>query len=136
LIFSGPDSHPITRTPVSVVRDGAGPCSFWQASAISQKRPAWPSRALRSVSKLTLLEGSTRRLIEWTGPTSSRLQATESASVACLYAFLVTMFAYRDYRWRDLTALMHHTVKTVTTLMLPIGFASAFGYIMARTWRP
>ena len=27
---------------------------------------------------------------------------TESAAVACVYAFLVTFFVYRDYKWRDL----------------------------------
>jgi tripartite ATP-independent transporter DctM subunit len=57
--------------------------------------------------------------------------ATESASVACVYAFLVTMFVYRDYRWRDLHKLMHRTVRTVAIVMILIGFASGFGYIMA-----
>ncbi len=57
--------------------------------------------------------------------------ATESASVACVYAFIVTMFVYRDYRWRDLPHLVHRTVKTVAMVMILIGFASGFGYIMA-----
>jgi tripartite ATP-independent transporter DctM subunit len=57
--------------------------------------------------------------------------ATESASIACVYAFLVTMLVYRDYRWRDLPRLMHRTVKTVAIVMILIGFASGFGYIMA-----
>ena len=56
---------------------------------------------------------------------------TESASVACIYAFLVTMFVYRDYRWRDLHLLVHRTVKTVAMVMMLIAFASSFGYIMA-----
>jgi tripartite ATP-independent transporter DctM subunit len=57
--------------------------------------------------------------------------ATESASIACVYAFLVTMFIYRDYRWRDLHLLVHRTVKTVGMVMILIAFASGFGYIMA-----
>jgi tripartite ATP-independent transporter DctM subunit len=57
--------------------------------------------------------------------------ATESAAVACVYAFLVTMFIYRDYKWRDLPKLVHRTVKTVAMVMILIGFAGAFGYIMA-----
>jgi tripartite ATP-independent transporter DctM subunit len=65
------------------------------------------------------------------GILSGVFTATESASVACLYAFLVTMFIYRDYRWRDLPHLVHRTVKTVAMVMILIGFASAFGYIMA-----
>lgn len=57
--------------------------------------------------------------------------ATESAAVACVYAFLVTMLIYRDYRWRDLPHLVHRTAKTVAMVMLLIAFASSFGYIMA-----
>jgi tripartite ATP-independent transporter DctM subunit len=56
---------------------------------------------------------------------------TESAAVACLYAFLVTMFVYRDYKWRDLHHLVHRTVKTVAMVMILIGFSVAFGYMMA-----
>jgi tripartite ATP-independent transporter DctM subunit len=40
------------------------------------------------------------------------------------------MFIYRDYRWRDLPKLVHRTVKTVTIVMILIGFAAAFGYMM------
>jgi tripartite ATP-independent transporter DctM subunit len=57
--------------------------------------------------------------------------ATESAAVACVWAFLVTMFVYRDYRWRDLHHLIHRTVKTVAMVMILIAFASGFGYVMA-----
>jgi tripartite ATP-independent transporter DctM subunit len=65
------------------------------------------------------------------GILSGVFTATESASIACVYAFLVTMFVYRDYKWRDLPKLVHRTVKTVAMVMILIGFASAFGYMMA-----
>jgi tripartite ATP-independent transporter DctM subunit len=57
--------------------------------------------------------------------------ATEAAAVACVWAFLVTMFIYRDYRWRDLHLLVHRTMKTVGMVMMLIAFASSFGYLMA-----
>ncbi len=57
--------------------------------------------------------------------------ANESASIAVLWAFFVTMFIYRDYKWRDLPRLVHRTVKTVTIVMILIGFAACFGYLMA-----
>ena len=57
--------------------------------------------------------------------------ATEAAAVACVWAFLVTMFIYRDYRWRDLHLLVHRTMKTVGLVMMLIAFASSFGYVMA-----
>ena len=56
---------------------------------------------------------------------------TESAAVACVYAFLVTFLVYRDYRWRDLPHLLHRVVKTVAMVMMLIGFSVAFGYMMA-----
>ena len=56
--------------------------------------------------------------------------ANESASIAVIWAFFVTMFIYRDYKWRDLPKLLHRTVKTVTVVMILIGFAASFGYVM------
>jgi tripartite ATP-independent transporter DctM subunit len=56
---------------------------------------------------------------------------TESAAVACVYAFFVTMFIYRDYRWRDLPHLVGRVVRTVGMVMIMIGFSIAFGYMMA-----
>jgi tripartite ATP-independent transporter DctM subunit len=56
---------------------------------------------------------------------------TESAAVACVYAFLVTFLVYRDYKWRELPRLVHRVVKTVAMVMLLIGFSVAFGYMMA-----
>ena len=56
---------------------------------------------------------------------------TESAAVACVYAFLVTFLVYRDYKWRELPRLVHRVIKTVAMVMLLIGFSVAFGYMMA-----
>ena len=64
------------------------------------------------------------------GILSGAFTATESAAVACVWAFFVTMFIYRDYKWSDLPKLVHRTVKTVTIVMILIGFAASFGYIM------
>ncbi len=64
------------------------------------------------------------------GILSGVFTATESASIAVVWAFFVTMFIYRDYKWSDLPKLMHRTVKTVCIVMILIGFAASFGYIM------
>ena len=56
---------------------------------------------------------------------------TESAAVACIYAFLVTMFIYRDYKWSELHLLVGRVVRTVGIVMILIGFSVAFGYMMA-----
>jgi tripartite ATP-independent transporter DctM subunit len=64
------------------------------------------------------------------GILSGVFTANESASIAVVWAFCVTMFVYRDYKWSDLPRLVHRTVKTVTIVMILIGFAAAFGYLM------
>ncbi len=56
---------------------------------------------------------------------------TESASVACVYALLVTLLIYRDYKWRELPLLIGRVVRTVGMVMIMIGFSVAFGYMMA-----
>ena len=65
------------------------------------------------------------------GILSGVFTATESAAVACIYAFLVTFFVYRDYKWRELPKLIHRVVKTVAMVMMLIGFSVGFGYMMA-----
>ena len=64
------------------------------------------------------------------GILSGVFTATESASIAVLWAFFVTMFIYRDYKWNELPKLVHRTVKTVSIVMILIGFAASFGYLM------
>jgi tripartite ATP-independent transporter DctM subunit len=62
--------------------------------------------------------------------------AIEAGAVACVWAFCVTMFIYRDYRWRDLPLLVHRTLKTVAMVMTLIAMASSFGYVMALMQMP
>src|ERR1700722_8514734 len=62
--------------------------------------------------------------------------AIEAGAVACVWAFLVTMFVYRDYRWRDLPRLIHRTLRTVAMVLTLIACASSVGYVMALTQMP
>ena len=57
--------------------------------------------------------------------------ATESAAIAVIYAFLVAMFAYRELTWRHLPKLMAGVVRAVAMVMILIGFAPVFAYMMA-----
>jgi tripartite ATP-independent transporter DctM subunit len=65
------------------------------------------------------------------GILSGLFTPTESGAIACVYAFLVTMFVYRDCKWRDLPKLIARVVRTVGMVMIMIGFSIAFGYMMA-----
>ncbi|QKJ88692.1 TRAP transporter large permease [Paramixta manurensis] len=64
------------------------------------------------------------------GILSGVFTATESAAIACLWAFFVTMFIYRDFKWNQLHILLFRTIKTVTIVMVLIAFAAGFGAVM------
>jgi tripartite ATP-independent transporter DctM subunit len=87
---------------------------------------------LKQALKITVdaLWGLMTMVIILGGILSGVFTATESASIAVLWAFFVTMFVYRDYQWRELPKLLHRVVKTLSIVMILIGFAAAFGYIM------
>ena len=89
--------------------------------------------ALREVPRIVLdaLWGLVTVVIIMGGILSGVFTPTESAAVACVYAFLVTFLVYRDYQWRELPHLVHRVVKTVAMVMMLIGFSVAFGYMMA-----
>ncbi|HYG56326.1 MAG TPA: TRAP transporter large permease [Burkholderiales bacterium] len=88
---------------------------------------------LRDVPKIVLdaFWGLITIVIIMGGILSGVFTPTESAAVACVYAFLVTFLIYRDYKWRDLPHLVHRVVKTVAMVMMLIGFSVGFGYMMA-----
>ena len=100
--------------------------------AVRRDFPRGDRIPLRQALKMSLeaLWGLMTMVIILGGILSGVFTANESASIAVLWAFFVTMFVYRDYRWRDLPKLVHRTVKTVTVVMILIGFAACFGYIM------
>ncbi len=79
---------------------------------------------------LEALWGLTTMVIILGGILTGVFTATESAAIAVIWAFFVTMFIYRDYKWRDLPKLVHRVVKTVSIVMILIGFAAAFGYML------
>jgi tripartite ATP-independent transporter DctM subunit len=95
--------------------------------------PVGQAVPLRAALKIAIdaLWGLVTLAIILGGILSGVFTAIEAGAVACVYAFIVTMFIYRDYRWRDLPALVHRTVRTVAMVMTLIAFAASVGYVMA-----
>ena len=112
-----------------------GLCLIGLVLWISHKRgyPKGEAIALKDVPKIVVeaLWGLVTVVIIMGGILSGVFTPTESAAVACVYAFLVTFLVYRDYKWRDLPHMIHRVVKTVSMVMMLIGFSVAFGYMMA-----
>lgn len=111
-----------------------GVCLIGLVLWVSHKRgyPKGEPVKLKDVPKIftDALWGLVTVVIIMGGILSGVFTPTESAAVACVYAFLVTFLVYRDYKWRELPRLVHRVVKTVSMVMMLIGFSVAFGYMM------
>ncbi len=112
-----------------------GGCLIGLVLLISHRRgyPNGEPVKLREIPRVVIdaLWGLGTIIIIMGGILSGVFTPTESAAVACVYAFLVTFFVYGDYKMRELPKLVHRVVKTVTMVMMLIGFSVAFGYMMA-----
>jgi tripartite ATP-independent transporter DctM subunit len=100
--------------------------------------PRGTSMNIRDAGKVCLeaLWGLITLVIILGGILGGIFTAIEAGAVACVWAFFVTMFIYRDFKWRNLPALVHRTLRTVAMVMTLIACASAVGYVMALTQMP
>lgn len=65
------------------------------------------------------------------GVRSGVFTATESSCIAVIYALLVTIFVYRQMKFESFVAATLGAVRTTAMVLLVIGAASAFGWLMA-----
>ena len=65
------------------------------------------------------------------GVRSGVFTATESSCVAVVYAILVTIFVYRQLSWTAFLEATLGAVRTTAMVLLVIGAASSFGWLMA-----
>jgi tripartite ATP-independent transporter DctM subunit len=65
------------------------------------------------------------------GVRSGVFTATESSCIAVVYAFLVTVLVYRQMGWSDFVEATLAAVRTTAMVLLVIGAAGAFGWLMA-----
>ena len=65
------------------------------------------------------------------GVRSGVFTATESSCIAVLYALAVTVFVYRQMTWRDFVHATFAAVRTTAMVLLIIGMAAAFSWLMA-----
>ncbi|MBX4977747.1 TRAP transporter large permease [Rhizobium lentis] len=65
------------------------------------------------------------------GVRSGIFTATESSCIAVIYALLVTLFVYRQMSWKDFVHATQGAVRTTAMVLLIIGTAAAFSWLMA-----
>jgi len=57
--------------------------------------------------------------------------ATESSAIAVIYALLVTIFVYRTLKWKNFVTATISAVKTTAMVLLIIGTAASFAWLLA-----
>ncbi|MCM3630444.1 TRAP transporter large permease [Paenibacillus glycanilyticus] len=57
--------------------------------------------------------------------------ATESGAIACLYAFVLTFFIYRDIPLKRMTVILKRTFRTVSMVLFLIAASAAFSWVLA-----
>jgi tripartite ATP-independent transporter DctM subunit len=65
------------------------------------------------------------------GVRSGVFTASESSCIAAVYALLVTTLAYRTMDWRNFVAATFAAVRTTAMVLMVIGCAAAFGWLLA-----
>ncbi len=61
---------------------------------------------------------------------------TEGAAVASLYAFILTMFVYREISWKDFALILRDTAKESASIMFIVCTSALYGYLLTRTQLP
>ncbi|MBW4840231.1 MAG: TRAP transporter large permease [Paenibacillaceae bacterium] len=65
------------------------------------------------------------------GIASGWFTATEAGAIACVYAFVLTFFVYRDVPLRQVGLVFKRTFRTVAMVLFLIAASDAFGWILA-----
>jgi len=94
-------------------------------------RDAFPG--LRAVLRAAAeaLPGLITAVIIIGGVLSGVFTATESSAIAVIYAILVTAFFYRSLSWEAFLTATRNAVRTTAIVLLVIGTAAAFGWLLA-----
>ncbi len=70
-------------------------------------------------------------LIVVVGVIAGIFTATESAAIACAYAFIITFFVYRQIPLSEIVPILTRSMKTLGIVMILIGTSTAFGWLLA-----
>ncbi len=112
-----------------------GLCLMVAAYVIAVRRgyPSEPFPGVRVLlrSLVTAFPGLLTAVIIIGGVLSGVFTATESASIAVIYALIITVFVYRSLNWQGFLTATVNAVKTTAMVLMVIGTAAAFGWLLA-----
>ena len=94
-------------------------------------RDRFPGVRAILVAALEALPGLVTAVIIIGGVLSGVFTATESSAIAVIYAILVTAFFYRTLTFEAFLTATRNAVRTTAIVLLVIGTAAAFGWLLA-----
>ncbi len=94
----------------------------------AEKFPGWTAVW---VASLAAIPGLVTAVIIVGGVLSGVFTVTESGAFGAIYALLLTFFVYRSLDWEGFKTSVISAVRTTAMVMVLIGFASSFAYLLA-----
>ncbi len=110
--------------------------AWWMA--VRKGYPTQPFQGVRMLGTLfvSAAPGLILVAIIFGGVRSGVFTASESSNIAVVYALLVTFFVYRSLSWSDFIEATFAAVRTTAMVLMVIGCAAAFGWLLAYTRVP
>jgi tripartite ATP-independent transporter DctM subunit len=112
-----------------------GLCLMLAAYVVALKRryprEKFPGWLMLLAAFATALPGLLTAVIIVGGVLSGVFTATESSAIAVIYAIVVTLFAYRSLSWQRFVTATINAVRTTAMVLLIIGTAAAFAWLLA-----
>ena len=105
--------------------------SYWLAVRRQYPREVFPGWPVLLLSLLQSIPGLMTALIILFGVLSGIFTATESAVIAVFWSVIVSVFVYRSLSFSAFVQAATAAAKTTGMVMLVIGAAAAFGWVLA-----
>jgi tripartite ATP-independent transporter DctM subunit len=105
--------------------------AYWVARRNGYPSEAFPGLAALFVAAIAAIPGLFTAVIIVGGALSGVFTVTESGAIGVIYAFLITTFAYRSLSFADFCEAVRQSVRTTAMVMILVGSATAFAYLLA-----
>ena len=100
---------------------------------VKRNYPKGKKISLREALKVTAdaILGLMTAIIIIGGVIGGVFTATESAAIACLYAFIITFFVYREIPLRTIGKILDNSLKTLSMVLALLACCNVFGWLLA-----
>ncbi|GAB4393974.1 MAG: TRAP transporter large permease [Kiloniellaceae bacterium] len=105
--------------------------AYWVALRKNYPAEAFPGLTALLVAAVAAIPGLFTAVIIVGGALSGIFTVTESGAIGVIYAFVITALAYRSLSFADFCAAVAQSVRTTAMVMILVGSATAFAYLLA-----